>query len=140
MFKEFVRSVVAFSILLPILGALHLAGVNGQEKKPTVDEDQSVMFEALLTKRIIDLKVGESAFTAPEALVVDESKKCWLHPYYITTDQDTKFKVTKEKNGFAVEINDSKMRWSRVDLETGEAVEKNLKKILVPVRALKASK
>jgi hypothetical protein len=104
------------------------------------DAEQSVMFDALLSKRIVDLKVGESVFTAPEALVVDEARKCWIHPYYITTEEDTKFKVTKLKNGYGVEIKDSKMRWSRVNLEGDDPAEKKLRKLLVPVRAIKAAK
>jgi len=80
----------------------------------------ATMPEDRVARRVIDMMVGETAFVARGALVVDEPKRCWLHPQAVAgatiSDQSLvtfMLKITRVADGFEVEINDaSKYRWT----------------------------
>ena len=105
-------------------------------KGPTVGGEHAIAPEALLATRIADMKVGDKFGTSPEALLVDEDRRAWLNPRYVVADTDeAPLTVKRDKDGYQVEINDKKLRWAKVSLDS-TADERELKKTLIPVRSL----
>lgn len=130
--------------LLALVGYLILGASPFGEGLPSLQAQtvpvvvqHAVIDDSRLVKRIVDLKDGESAFATADSMVVDESKKCWLNPYAITGEEDTKFKVTKKADGYHVEVTDKGLRWSRVSLEIAVS-DAALRSKFAPIRTLKA--
>jgi len=125
---------VAILLLGPPLILCHM--VFGQVATTLTPQVQASMDDTRLVKRIVDLALGEVAWTAPDSLVVDDNKKCWLNPYGVLSSQDTKFIVQRQKDGFHIMVEDKDVRWAKTDLKV-IIPEPELRAKLLPVRSIK---
>jgi hypothetical protein len=83
-------------------------------------DEQARLPNYRVARPVRELKVGESAFTSEDALLVDSDKKCWLYINYIMfSDYSSSYplEVTKDEGGWIVDISgvSERSRWWATD-------------------------
>ncbi len=133
--KQYLR-IGAWIVPMMVLGIL----MNLPQSKKVMNgadaaDAQAIAPESIIMKVVGEIPKGAQHAVVAEALIIDESGKCWLHKHQPLSDDEKSIIVHYMPDGtYEVEVKDSKLRWIRVPLSD------DLKKVLVPVKTIHVPK
>lgn len=114
-------------VLTPIIYLNGVAWLQGSS-----EEKQAEASVEIIAPTVADLPLDSHTTASPEALVIDENKKVWLHKHQPVGGEG--IVIFNRGGSYDVEIKDDKLKWLKIPLTD------DIKKVLLPVRNLQLPK